>query len=263
MPKTTRGNLNLYWTERGDPDGKPLVLLHGLLLSSRMFERLSAFFPDRRVLMVDLHGHGKSSKPIEPESYYWSEMTADVVAVLDAAGIDQAVVGGTSLGADVTLFLGAQHPERTSGLIAEMPVLWDSEPFAKRVFGPAASVLHYGAPLLAPLTRAISRLPLPRRPPELAMFRDAASLEPRAAAAMLRGLLSSDRPEDDEVHDLTVPTLVIGHESDRLHALTDARRLVEVLPKAELHETRSFFDFRFSPAGLATVISGWLSRNDL
>jgi hypothetical protein len=66
MPTVTRDDLVLYYAERGDPAGPPVVLLHGLTMSSVTMERLAASLDDHRVLLLDLHGHGKSTKPHQP-----------------------------------------------------------------------------------------------------------------------------------------------------------------------------------------------------
>lgn len=263
MPTTVAHGVELHWAERGDPDGRPLVLVHGLLFSSRMFERLAARLEHRRLLLLDLRGHGRSSKPTDPAEYTWRALADDVVAVLDAAGIDRAVVGGTSLGADTALAVAAHHPERVTGMLLEMPVLSDSEPFARRVFGPTSALLRRGAPVLAPLTCAVGRVPVPRRPPELAAVRDMLSGHPRATAALLRGLLDSERPDVTVLGTTSVPALVIGHARDPLHAIADAHHVAAVLPGSELHESRSFLHYRWAVGELASVVDGWLLRNEL
>jgi pimeloyl-ACP methyl ester carboxylesterase len=263
LPTIEARGVELHWAERGDPDGRPLVLVHGLLLSSRMFERLARRLSHRRLVLVDVRGHGGSTRFDDAEDYTWRSLADDVVTVLDAVGLDRSVVGGTSLGADVALATAAHHRDRVAGLLLEMPVLSDSEPFARRVFGPASTVLRVTAPVLAPCTRAIGRLPLPRRPPELAMLRDAASADPRAASALLRGLLDSERPDVAVVGTQPLPALVIGHARDPLHALADAHHVADVLPSSELHESPSFLHYRFAVSQLASLVDGWLLRNDL
>jgi pimeloyl-ACP methyl ester carboxylesterase len=255
--------VELHWAERGDPEGRPLVLVHGLLFSSRMFERLARRLEHRRLLLVDLRGHGRSHKPDDPSAYTWRSLADDVVSVLDAVGLDRAVVGGTSLGADTALATAAHHADRVAGLLVEMPVLSDSEPFARRVFGPASALLRVAAPVLSPCTRAIGHLPVPRRPPELAMLRDMLSADPAVASALLRGLLDSERPDVTVIGTRPLPALVIGHARDPLHALADAHHVAEVLPSAELHEAPSFLHYRIAVGQLASVVDGWLLRHDL
>src|SRR4051794_9508929 len=83
MPTFSRAfgqtRLDLHYGERGDPTGRPLVLTHGLLWSSRMMEALAARLPDQRVLLLDLHGHGKSARPADASAYTWASMAGDVV----------------------------------------------------------------------------------------------------------------------------------------------------------------------------------------
>src|SRR5947209_4244786 len=87
MPTFSRAfgqtRLDLHYGERGDPTGRPLVLTHGLLWSSRMMEALAARLPDQRVLLLDLHGHGKSARPTDASAYTWASLAGDVVALLN------------------------------------------------------------------------------------------------------------------------------------------------------------------------------------
>ncbi len=82
MPTFRRDDLTLHYTEHGDPDCRPVVLMHGLTLSSRSMERLAEALTDRRVVLLDLHGHGKSSRPRDSNRYSMSEFAADVAALL-------------------------------------------------------------------------------------------------------------------------------------------------------------------------------------
>ena len=88
------------------------VLLHGLLLSQRMHEPLARALAERgnRVVTLDLLGHGSSDRPPEMWRYGMGFFAQDVVALLDHLGVDEAVVGGTSLGANTTLEVAALAP---------------------------------------------------------------------------------------------------------------------------------------------------------
>jgi pimeloyl-ACP methyl ester carboxylesterase len=252
VPWFRRQDLELHYGERGDPNGEPIVLLHGLLWSSRMLDRLAGHLGDRRILLLDLHGHGPSSRPTDPARYAWHELAADVTALLDHVGLERAVVGGLSLGANVALATAVQAPERVRAMILEMPVLRRGHPTGQAAFGALARVYGAGAPVLGPLAGAVARFPLPRVP-ELVAVRDVLSADPRAAAALLRGLLDDEPvPEDDAtLAGLTMPALVIGHGGDPLHALDDARDLAERLPEGELLEARSIIDHRVRTGALA------------
>src|SRR5215207_10450997 len=101
------------------------VLLHGLLLSQRMHVPLARALAERgnRVVTLDLRGHGRSDRPPDMWRYGMGFFAQDVVALLDHLGVDAAVIGGTSLGANVTLEVASLAPERLRGMVIEMPVL--------------------------------------------------------------------------------------------------------------------------------------------
>jgi len=265
VPAFTHDGLRLWYSERGDPDGPPLVLLHGLFFSRRMYERLAQRLPGHRTLMLDLRGHGKSSRPRTPAAYRWDELAGDVLALLDHLGIERAVIGGLSLGANVALVLAVSHPERTTGLIIEMPVLDHSRRTAYRAFRPLRYVLSASRAGLAPLTHQVRHLPVPGRWPEVAAARDLLGVQPEAGAALLEGLLTDVDPPHDAatLGGITVPTLVIGHHLDGLHALDDARHVADSVPGAELVSVVTIADLRLRARRYAQIVDRFLERNQL
>ncbi len=260
MPLFEHDGLHLHYTERGEPDGTPLVLVHGLLWSSRMFHRLAELLDDHRVLLVDVRGHATSTRPTDPAAYRWSKLGSDVVALLDHLDVDRAVIGGLSLGANVTLAVANDRPERVAAMLVEMPVLDRAEIIARPTFAALAGALHLGRPALVPMAAVVGRVPLPRSLPEAAALRDVLSLEPAAGAALIRGLLADDlRLEHLRYDRLTMPTLVVGHHGDPLHPIGDARELAERLPDARLVECRTILDHRLRPDLLAAEIESLLA----
>lgn len=100
----------LYYDECGNPEGEPLILLHGHSLDRRMWDpQLQAFANDFRVIRIDLRGYGLSSEPIEGEAYIHAD---DVIAVMDSLSIQKAHVVGLSMGGFITGDLVAMYPER-------------------------------------------------------------------------------------------------------------------------------------------------------
>ena len=262
MATFRRGDLTLWYGERGRPDGRPFVVTHGLLWSSRMMERAAALLPDERVILLDLHGHGRSSKPAEADRYSWAELAADVVGLLDHLGVEQAVVGGLSLGANVTLATAHLHPERVAAMVIEMPVLRRGHRVGRAAFGTLATGYTAARMVLGPLASAVNAVPLPRGLPELAAVRDVAGADPRVAAAILRGLLADEPVAEDDVSlaRLTMPALVIGHHNDALHAIEDARDLARRLPDADLIEASSIAEYRLHPDRLAGRLREFFAR---
>ena len=110
----------------------------------------------------------------------------------------------------------------------------------------------------------LSRLPLPRRLPELLAVRDVVSADPAVAAAALTGLLGDEQVREDEesLASLTMPALVIGHRGDPLHAIADARDLAYRLPKARLMVASSILEFRVRPEPLARAMREFLGQID-
>lgn len=101
-------------------EGTPIVLVASLNGSARQMrengyvDRLAA---TRRVLNVDPLGHGRSEKPYEWEAYRNPEVAADVVAVLDAAGIARTALWGYSRGAWLACMVAIEYPHRVAALI--------------------------------------------------------------------------------------------------------------------------------------------------
>lgn len=266
MPVYRSAGLRLHYVERGDGPGAPLVLLHGLFTSYRLYDRLAAKVTDRRVIRPDLRGHGGSDRPTEPDQYRWRIMADDVAALLDHLGIERAVVGGLSLGANIAVSVAEHHGDRLDGLIVEMPVLTRGRVAAERLFPRLAQAARVLDPLLAGPTGVARRLPHVL-PGELGVLHDVFGTHFRALIAMEEGLLESGEPfpaHDGEALSLIkVPTLVIAHRHDGLHALDDAGDMVAGLPNGELVEMRTIADLRLRPRRYARIVNGFLARHHL
>ena len=114
----------LAYNEFGDGP-RPLILLPGLLLPRTMHYPLARELASRgnRVICLDPLGHGESDRPCDMWRYSMPLLGEQVVALLDHLELDQAIVGGTSLGANITLEVAVSIPDRLRGLVIEMPVL--------------------------------------------------------------------------------------------------------------------------------------------
>src|SRR4051794_16665393 len=137
----------LAYEEHGEGP-RVTVLLHGLLFSRRMHTPLAEELARRgnRVITLDLLGHGESDQPPDMWRYSMPLFAQQVVALLDHLEIDEAVVGGTSLGANVTLEVASAAPERLRGMIIEMPVLDNALLGCALAFTPLMVALTFGEP---------------------------------------------------------------------------------------------------------------------
>src|SRR5690242_3405382 len=101
-----------------DGHGPTIVLGHGFGGSARNFRsQVRGLAPEFRVVRFDARGHARSETPAEAAAYVADAFVNDVGRVLDAAGADDAVVGGVSMGAGVALRFALAHPERVRGLV--------------------------------------------------------------------------------------------------------------------------------------------------
>jgi pimeloyl-ACP methyl ester carboxylesterase len=270
MPELVHDDVTLWYEERGRNDGRtPVVLLHGLLFSMRTMEGLAAQLPNRRVYLLDLRGHGRSSAPHDPDRYGRDALIGDLVAFLDHVGHQRVVMGGMSLGAIATLELALRHPERLEAMILEMPVFAGGERVGRPVFGALARVFSGLAPVGDVARPVVKRVPLPSGAHWVQWFRDILAGDHRGFSAMLRGLLKDklDPVEADALRRIRTPALVVGHgqgtASDRrigdpIHVLGDVLDAAEHLPNARLLRTYTFFDFRIRPNRLGKAVREFL-----
>lgn len=101
--------------------GPPLMLLHGSVLSRAIWRGLGYLEPlaaEHTVIRVDLRGHGRSGAPHEDAAYAPATLVADLLAVLDAEGIERAALLGYSLGARIALSTALTHPARVTRLVS-------------------------------------------------------------------------------------------------------------------------------------------------
>jgi pimeloyl-ACP methyl ester carboxylesterase len=239
---------------------RTVVYLHGILLDSAVNHRLAQDLADAgyRVVLLDLPGHGRSDKPHAIALHRMDAYARRVVRLLDELGVERAVVGGVSLGADVALQMGLTAPERLDGMILEMPVLEQAVPAALVIFAPVLFAASYAAPVLRMLLRLARRLPRERLG-VLGSAMGMVELDPDDIAAVLKGVVVGPvAPTVPERASMTVPALVIGHSSDRLHPLGDAARLSAQLPDARFIEARSVLELRMRPARLTAEILAFL-----
>jgi len=242
-------------------NARPLILLHGLLLSQEMHRPLAEDLAARgnRVITLDLLGHGHSERPRDMWRYSMASCARQVVALMDHLKIEQAVVMGTSLGANVALEVAAAHPERLRGMVIEMPVLDNGLLWSALAFTPLLVALTFGEPamkLLARATRAVPRALLPHLGNVLL---DLVRQEPGPGGALLQGLFFGRiAPPRDERRTFTTPALVLGHQRDPVHPFSDAGMLAKEMQGARLLEANSLMELRLQPERLTNEIASFI-----
>lgn len=111
------GDREFFVREIGPADGLPLVLIHGLGNNSleNWYELIKRLDDRFRIVAVDMRNHGKSDKP--RERFEINRMADEVAGMMDAIGIDRAVVAGFSMGGMVAQELARRHPHRVERMI--------------------------------------------------------------------------------------------------------------------------------------------------
>jgi pimeloyl-ACP methyl ester carboxylesterase len=239
-----------------------LVWLHGLLLDANLSRGLARALAARgnRVVLLDLLGHGRSDKPRHAGSHRMDLYAKQVLRLLDELGVDQAVLGGVSLGTNVSLLTAVEAPERVRGLVLEMPVLEWAVPAAALVFLPLLLWVHYARAGMRLVSSAASRLPLSGFGP-LDSFINAAMSDPDEIAAVLHGVLVGPiAPTIQQRRSIAAPALVLGHGVDLIHSLSDAKTLARQLPDARFIRTHTFAELWVRPARLTAEIGDFLDR---
>jgi pimeloyl-ACP methyl ester carboxylesterase len=238
----TRGGVTLSGERAGE--GTPVVLLHGLtatrryvVMGSRALERSGHL-----VVAYDARGHGRSAPAPDPAAYGYEQLADDLDAVLDAVGLERAMLVGASMGAHTALRFALTRPERVAGLVLITPAFdpdaprddaaissWDALARGLRDGGVDGFVAAYDfgevpSKWRATVERVVrQRLSAHEHPLALA---DALEAVPRSAP--FQSL--------DELAAVDAPTLVVASrdDADPGHPLAVGERYARTIPGARL-----------------------------
>ena len=224
--------VRMHYREQGQPDGLPLLLVHGSFGSSRWWEPLLAILPDEiHAVALDLRGCGQSEKP--DAGYTIEEQAEDLWAFVTAIGFDDFDLVGHASGAAVAIEFTLNHSSavNTLSLIDPAPI--------EGVFTPleAIMVLAQMRTDAALLRQALASL-MPTYPvtaPEQARFfdqlvTDAQQMAPAAFTAIAESLNRWNR--FSEAKALTLPTLLIWGDQDHLVTRDAMTRSLIAIPGA-------------------------------
>lgn len=252
--------LRLHYETHGHGN-RVVLLLHGILFDSQMNRRLAADLADHgsRVVLLDLPGHGRSDKPRHAAAHRMDAYADVVIALLDHLGVDRAIVGGVSLGANVALYVACRNSDRVAGLVVEMPVLEWAVPSAAMAFVPLLVTTRVARGPLRAFSATARRLPS-TRVAVLDSIVSALRADPDEVAAVLHGVLVGPvAPTVADRRAIHHRALVIGHRLDFIHPFADAAHLARQLPGATLIEANSIAELRIAPARLTKAIADFVA----
>jgi pimeloyl-ACP methyl ester carboxylesterase len=192
--------------------------------------------------------------------YTMTLLAEQVVALMDHLGLEEAVVGGTSLGANITLETCVLAPERLRGAVIEMPVLDNALLGCAVAFAPLLVYLTVGLPV-ARTVSSIMRL-LPRTPSALLnVGLDWAGQDPKPSGAYLQGLFFGRvAPPRSLRSKIETRALVIGHSRDPIHPFSDSEMLTREMRHSKMIEASSILELRINPERLTGEIGRFLDE---
>lgn len=261
MPYVHVRGVNLYYEQHGS--GPTLVILHGLLgnvatagASGLGAAELAAH--GLRVIAYDARGHGRSGHSTRPADYRWRALAEDLGGLLDALGVEQTSLCGTSMGAGACLMFALSQPRRVQRLVLRSPPPFASDIRAARLRLGLLGLSYkcFGTSLTAHLLAPV--------PGSAEADRMRALIRTQRRAAMLpaiRGLLF-DRHQlpRERMSEIQCPALILAHAGDVLHPLRSGELLLERMPNAQLDFAPSAFHRRSNPEALTRSIAAFVKQ---
>lgn len=252
--------IRLAYVELGDPQGEPLLLLHGYTDSSRVWTILAPWLGDYRVLIPDQRGHGASDVPAC--CYAMSDLAEDSRMFLDAMGVEQAAVVGHSMGSMVAQVLAAEHP----GRVTRLALIGSTATVAiRRSDWMWANIMSLREPIasntdfLRQWSGGASPTPVD---PVFVHHSDAeiAQIAPVVWRSVIRELL--DVPIGRFAPDVQAPVLILSGGRDELFPAEHHQSLVEAYPGAEAHVFAELGHNLIleQPERLGPVLAGFLRK---
>ncbi len=262
--------ITLGYVDRGPRDGRPVVLIHGYTNDARNWAPLLPYLDTRlRLILVDLRGHGASSKP--PCCYDRIDMAYDVRLLMDHLGIRRADVIGHSLGSIIAQTFAETWPQRVRSVVLISSTGGYRTGCTK---GPPAD-----APPLPQLRAALLRQHDPIDPngrfmsdwygttqpsdPELLRLqkRDAARIPVRVWLAILDQAVTGIDLQTT-LPRLKAPTLLLWGAKDTLMGEDDRCSLMRALHQAQVKIFKNYGHNPFwqDPAAVAAAINPFLAK---
>ncbi|MCB1644383.1 MAG: alpha/beta hydrolase [Pseudomonadales bacterium] len=255
---TLENGSRIHYRDQGNPDGEPLVLIHGSNASLHAWEPWVAELGDEyRIVTLDLPGHGLTGA-VPSRDYSTEAYVGVVAAVTQALGLPEFVLGGNSMGGGVTWRYALTHPDTVRAMIlvdATGPFSWSREAMARE------DIENAGKERETPLAFSLMRQPAFRAlarhldpaflveqglrsayyrqdvvtPELITQYYELALREGTRAATMDR--FAGFRPgqtEEVNLQPLTMPTLILWGQEDSLISTGVANRFSQELPVSQL-----------------------------
>jgi pimeloyl-ACP methyl ester carboxylesterase len=229
-----------YNVEGALGDAIPVVVTHSFLGSRQLEDTIGVFDwgPVARagqpLIRFDARGHGSSSGEAVEEQYRWPALAEDLLAVMDAAAPDAAVVDalGESTGCGTVLWAVSKAPERFRRLVLVIPpTIRETRAEQADIYRASAQLIELrGAEAWNRMIQTFPPVPLlsaggwerARKVP----------VDIELLPTVLRGAAGSDLPADEVLAGIRQETLILGWATDTSHPIASAEHLARLLPNA-------------------------------
>lgn len=240
MPRVQVGDICLAYDSAGA--GSPIVFVHAYPMNRAIWEpQVTAFATTQRVITVDLRGFGESDAPNDPTAYGRERSVSDLIGLLDVLGIDKATFCGLSMGGNLSLHVGLNHPDRVNALaiVDTGAGSEDPEAFATTVTAWAVAAERHG---IAGFSETIMANPIfaayaERGAQERRFMEDRIRANTAHGVALTaRKVLAPRLPVyklTARLQEMNIPTLVVVGAEDTA-CLAPSRHLADTIPGASL-----------------------------
>ncbi|MGC3980926.1 MAG: alpha/beta fold hydrolase [Steroidobacteraceae bacterium] len=235
MPTVNTPGATIYYETAGDKSKPALLLLHSLGCALGMYDQqVAALQSDFFVIRPDVRGHGKSKVQDERESSIAS-LVADVIAVLDAEGIQKAHWAGVSLGGMLSMWAAAKNPERvlTATIANTGARSGNYEQWQGRIKGVMTEGMEVIAKMIGP--RWFTERFLASGSPLIEQtMQQVRTCDPRGYATACSAIRDMDQSE--QLKTIKLPCLVIGGKLDIATPPAMAQGIQASIPGAKYAE---------------------------
>jgi pimeloyl-ACP methyl ester carboxylesterase len=256
MPKLEVDGALLVYDDEGprDGDGVPLVFIHGWTADRhRWDDQFAHFAVGRRVIRLDLRGHGESTGA---GARTVDELAADVVALLDHLEVDRFVPVGHSMGGMIAQTLALAHPERVERVVLVDSISRMTYSRARGLLLAVSTLLPFKLFVAVNIQRAFA----PGYPKDkIRAYIDASAATPREVVMTCYGAM---RAFDvlDRVHEITAPTLIVHGYHDIQLPLSQMLRMANAYPDAVVRIVDAGHELPVEkPARLTALIDGFVT----
>ena len=243
MPQFVRAGIRFHFQERGA--GAPFIFQHGLGGDTHQITDLYMSPSGIRLITLDCRAHGATRPLGDTSMLRFDALADDVVALLDHLDLDEAVIGGISMGAGLALNLALRYPQRVRALVLSRPA-WLDHPLPPNLLVYSAIAWHL---------RTLGAEEGRRRFAASGAYAQVQAEAPDAAASLLGQFAQAHArarvarlehiPLDSPCTDLTAcatvgaPALILATRQDPIHPFHFGEKLAGALPSARLAEVTS------------------------